>query len=200
MLSVRLYMRGNVLSIDVINLLEKFQKGDESAFSEIYEQYKPLMLSMVNSILLSSFPEEASSEHDVFMQEATMALYNAAKSFDIGQSGVTFGLYAKICIKNRLFSVKRKIISARKKEQRLMRGGVTQAKVRGDEGYNPRRKLAGISLSGLIENDLSDFEKKVFDLYLQNMSYKEIAECLKVSEKAVDNAIYRIRRKLKKHK
>ena len=187
------------MSKDVNKLLEEFQRGNESAFSELYEQYKPLMLSMVGSILLSGFPEEASSEHDVFMQEATMALYNAARSYDIGQSEVTFGLYAKICIKNRLVSVKRKLISKRKREQKL-RSTVTQTVEHSEQKRGTRTDLAGSRLSRLIENDLSDFEKKVFDLYLQNMSYKEIAESLRVSEKAVDNAIYRIRRKLKKYK
>ena len=194
-----LSQRGNNLSKDVNKLLEEFQRGNESAFSELYEQYKPLMLSMVGSILLSGFPEEASSEHDVFMQEATMALYNAARSYDIGQSEVTFGLYAKICIKNRLVSVKRKLISKRKREQKL-RSTVTQTVEHSEQKRGTRTDLAGSRLSRLIENDLSDFEKKVFDLYLQNMSYKEIAESLRVSEKAVDNAIYRIRRKLKKYK
>jgi len=194
-----LSQRGNNLSKDVNKLLEEFQRGNESAFSELYEQYKPLMLSMVGSILLSGFPEEASSEHDVFMQEATMALYNAARSYDIGQSVVTFGLYAKICIKNRLVSVKRKLISKRKREQKL-RSTVTQTVEHSEQKRGTRTDLAGSRLSRLIENDLSDFEKKVFDLYLQNMSYKEIAESLRVSEKAVDNAIYRIRRKLKKYK
>ena len=42
---------------------------------------------------------------------------------------------------------------------------------------------------------LSKMEKKVLDLFLQGLDYKEIAEKLSISEKAADNALQRIRRK-----
>lgn len=178
--------------------LEEFQSGNEAVFSDICEQYNPLMLAMVSRIILSSFPGEGSSEHDVYMQEATMALYKAAKSYDLKQSDVTFGLYAKICIKNKLLSLKRRLVS----QQRKKNASATKqakSKEKGNNIYKRKSELAPGQLTEVIEHSLSDFEKKVFDLYLQDFSYGEIAENLGVSPKTVDNAVYRIRRKLKKH-
>ena len=43
---------------------------------------------------------------------------------------------------------------------------------------------------------LSRFELKVLDLYLDGLSYREIADILGKSAKSVDNAVQRIRRKL----
>ena len=184
---------------DINKALKDFQSGNETVFTELYEQYKPLMLSMINRIILSSFPGEGGSEHDVFMQEATMALYNAAKSFDVDQSEVTFGLYSKICIKNKLISVKRKLVSAQKKKNKADNARSRLASEKDSSLHKRKIELVPGQLADVIENNLSEFEKKVFDLYLEDLSYAEIAESINVSLKAVDNAVYRIRCKLKKH-
>ena len=43
---------------------------------------------------------------------------------------------------------------------------------------------------------LSNLEHKIFTLFIKGCSYKKIASELNITEKAVDNAIQRIRRKL----
>ena len=48
-----------------------------------------------------------------------------------------------------------------------------------------------------IDSVLTDKENTVFQMYINEMSYKDIAEKLKISEKSVDNAIQRARRKIK---
>ena len=48
-----------------------------------------------------------------------------------------------------------------------------------------------------IKDILSEFEWLVFCLYIQKKSYAEIAKEINRSEKSVDNAIYRIKKKLK---
>ena len=47
-------------------------------------------------------------------------------------------------------------------------------------------------------NELSETEKKVISYYLAGFSYAEVAEKLSMTEKAVDNALYRVKTKLKK--
>ena len=46
-----------------------------------------------------------------------------------------------------------------------------------------------------IDKNLSTFEKKVLDFYVQGESYVDIATKLDAQVKAVDNAIQRIRKK-----
>ena len=49
----------------------------------------------------------------------------------------------------------------------------------------------------LVEKRLTDFEKQVFDLMLSYFTYKEIAEMLDKEPKQIDNAIQRIKVKVK---
>ena len=85
--------------------IELIQSGDESAFEAIREQYAALLLSTVSKMM----PGLPDAEFEDLMQEATLALYHAALRFKPDQEKVTFGLYAKICVRNRLISAIRKL-------------------------------------------------------------------------------------------
>ena len=54
------------------------------------------------------------------------------------------------------------------------------------------------NLEKTIERELSSFEKQVMDLYLTGMSYVQIAKVLGRDEKSTDNALQRIKGKLRK--
>ena len=54
------------------------------------------------------------------------------------------------------------------------------------------------NLERMIERELSSFEKQVLDLYLTGMSYVQIARVLARDEKSTDNALQRIKAKIKK--
>ena len=49
-----------------------------------------------------------------------------------------------------------------------------------------------------LKENLSDMEKNVLELYLLDLSYAEMSERLSISEKSIDNAIGRVKAKLKK--
>ena len=53
-------------------------------------------------------------------------------------------------------------------------------------------------LEKTIEKELSNFEKQVLDLYLTGMKYSQIARVLGRDDKSTDNALQRIKAKLKK--
>ena len=55
-----------------------------------------------------------------------------------------------------------------------------------------------ISLERKIEEELSTFENQVLDLYLTGMSYSQIARVLGRDEKSTDNALQRIKNKIRK--
>ena len=54
------------------------------------------------------------------------------------------------------------------------------------------------NLERTIEKELSTFEKEVLDLHLTGMGYAQIAKVLGKDEKSADNALQRIKGKLKK--
>lgn len=163
------------------------KNGDERAFFSLCEDYAALVGSMTQSF----FETCHDVDKDDLRQEAVMALYKAAMGFSLDQTEVTFGLYAKICIRNRLISVRRKLTSqsrlkSRQNMQRLRPAGHKDA-------YE-----WDVQLSQEVLSLLSPFEQKVFALYVKRCSYSEIARKLSRSEKSIDNAVYRIKRKLRK--
>ncbi len=170
--------------------LETLQKGDSSGFAQIRAQYDALLNSMVGECLTVYHYE---AEFEDLMQEASLALYKAALHYDLTQSKVTFGLYAKICIRNRLISAGRKLFRQTKSRQAVKR------KQTSDRTQKRNVEFAQFkALTEVIDTVFSDFEKSVFTLYLQGCSYKEMAHQLDKNEKSIDNAICRMKSKLKK--
>ena len=50
----------------------------------------------------------------------------------------------------------------------------------------------------MIDTELSDFEKQVLDLYMTGMTYTQIAKVLGRDEKSTDNALHRMKSKIRK--
>lgn len=170
--------------------IELLKSGDETAFDYLREQYAALLLSMVSGAMAM----ESEAEFEDLMQEATLALYHAAMRFDLAQNQVTFGLYAKICIRNRLVS------ALRKHRRQVPPPTVPKSALTPSQRKSIRRAKMGMGeLSDLVDTLFSDFEKSVYQLYLAGYSAAEIAERLQKTDKSVDNAIYRVRRKIKQH-
>ena len=182
---------------EIHDLLTAVACGDENAFSSLTEQYAPLVRSM-SERFIDSFKDTADisaiSVQDL-EQEARLALYRAAASYDARQSDVTFGLYAKICIRNSLISLLRKSASAArsksKSESNAARGGV------GDPLSELVSQTEAAALTARIRSALSPYENSIFEQYISGRSVKCISGNVGKTEKSVSNALYRIRVKIK---
>lgn len=172
-------------------LIKAVQDGNKNAFNEIVDRYEPLIVSIVEKFL--SNESFGKSDRDDLTQEAAIALYNATMSFDLLQSEVTFGLYARICLSNSLNSVLRKRIRQIRADKIQQDDSDAAAEV----GFDERSTDARLLLDR-VEILLSKFEIEVFRLFIRGCSHKSIALTLNRTEKAVDNAIYRIRCKIAK--
>ena len=170
------------------DLIASVKEGDQMAFSLLCEDYTALIDSMAQRFL-ESCPD---ADKDDLLQEARLALYRAAIRFRLDQEGVTFGLYAKICIRNRLISARRKYLTQSKLKTKR---NAKDLRVSPDESTAYKRRIV---LSEEALSLLSPFEQKVFTLYAKKCSYSEIAHELSKSVKSIDNAIYRIKSKLRR--
>lgn len=178
---------------ELLALLSEVQNGSQSAFAQLLARYDGLLHRRV-SAFRSSLPEQEDS-----YQEACLALYRAALRYQV-QDGVTFGLYAKICIDNAL----------KTKCKQDGRSGGTAAERRIDfVPFEEGRFSASFSdpvieeekaeeLLSLIQTELSPYERQVFDMYIQKASASEMAVALGRDEKSVQNAIGRMLAKLRK--
>ena len=186
-------MKASCNSARIEALLGLVRKGEQNAFDDLLELYEPLVRAEVSRYTsgLDAF------DVDDFQQVALLALHRAALSFDLSQSEVEFGLYAKICIGNALSSF-----------LRAWRHHKTEVSVpdewlgEGDQGEgDPASRLieeeAAQLLIARIRKVLSPFENRVWNLYMAGLSAKEIGRALGKEPHSIENAVYRIRRKLR---
>ncbi len=169
--------------------LVSLSTADEAAYSELISRH----LAAVRRIarLYSTNP----SDFDDLVSEGILGLMNAVKTYD-GERGAGFSTYAYSCVHNR-------IITAIKKSQRIIsREENIEAMELRESGVSPesiiitREELSEVFL--WMENGLSKTEKSVFELYMSGASYQEIADRLGIPLKSADNALARVRRKLRR--
>lgn len=163
--------------------------GDESAFEALLEAYEPLIDSMSRSF--SNTAEDTECYEDL-RQEACIAFYRAVKSYDSAQAEVSFGLYAKLCVRNRLITYVRKL---RCHESVLPLEDCI--KVEEDVAEGVVAEEAYKELYRRIEAVLSPYESRVWWLYISGKTTCTIAAQLGKDERSVQNAVYRIRKKLR---
>ncbi len=166
--------------------------GDDEAMAKLIFTVTPIARAKA-----SGFVNARISGEDL-VQEGMLGFLNAVKTFDLSK-GVPFKAYAEVCINNRIVSAVRSSFNSKnvalssavsfENEDEELSTGSDPADIVTD-------KVDSENLSELLNKGLSDFEKKVMDLRLINKSYSQIAEILGCSEKAVDNALQRIRKKM----
>lgn len=186
---------GTQLSKDDIRaLVLAVRDGDQAAFDSLLDQYKPLINA---SVAKFSSDEAFALYHEDLKQEAALVFYNSILAYDLEQNEVEFGLFAKICIHNALVSVLRSL--KRRSEEPIAQIPETLLTVQDFEDPSSRmlERERLKSLYAVIRKNLSNFEYEVWQLYMSGQSAKEIAKRLQTDEKAISNAIYRIRKKLR---
>ena len=134
-------------------------------------------------------------------QEGMLGLLSAIRSYDVN-GAASFKTYAERCIHNRLISA---IESAERLKHAPLNSGlsldaVTENESLGDEYFRQPEELLleqekFRELRSSLLGRLSSYEADVLKCFLDGMSYKEIAAHLQKTEKSVDNAVQRIRKK-----
>ena len=167
-------------------LILSVRSGNDAAFAELCKKYAPLIDAITGQY--GSLSEDPGEGREDLRQEATVSFYRAVMTYNLDQDKVSFGLYAKICIRNRMVSLLRKNQAGKKqkpkqKESLPFGGAVTE--------------ISRAELQALADRCLTVYEKTAFFLYIDGKSYRDIASSLGVSEKSVDNALFRAKTKLR---
>ena len=137
---------------------------------------------------------------DDLTQEGMLGFLEAVKGFN-PEKGSSFKAYAETCINNRILSAVR--ASYNNKNAALSKAvplEESENELSGDES-DPAKILSSKDgfehITGLINSSLSELERQVIILRFFGLSYAEISVKLGCSEKAVDNALQRIRKKMR---
>lgn len=174
------------------DLVRLVKESDESAFKILYERYLPKIRTMTYSF------QGLGYDIDDLIQEATIGFFTAINVYDFKSS--SFSTFCYVCMRRMLISLLRKA--------GLKKNISASDTIHTDEGFfdlsnfsNPevdyiaREDFERLKLR--IENELSKSEREVLYCYLSGLNYGQIADILKIPKKSVDNALQRIRRKLR---
>lgn len=198
---------GNMTDEDLIAL---FRDGDQEAMEHLLDKYKEMVLKKARSMYILG------GDSDDLIQEGMLGLFKAVRDYDSGRDA-SFSTFSQLCVTRQLYTAVK--ASARKKHlplntaislsRPLRESGVGEDEelmdcLEADARSNPEEYIIGQEemerLEEKIEKELSPLEKQVLELYLTGMGYVEIAHVLNRDEKSTDNALQRIRTKLKKRR
>lgn len=188
-------------------LVRMARDGDEKAEDFLLKKYKDFVRSKARAYFL------VGGDSDDLIQEGMIGLYNAIGHYDDSMAS-SFMTYAAICINNKLISA----VSADGRQKNAPLNGYVSiyssitdetgeeaslSDVLPDtENINPEAIILNEEQEKLTINrllgKLSALEKEILSYYMEGMSYSEIAKLIGKTEKSVDNAIQRIRLKMRK--
>ena len=194
---------------------------DDRATETLMSRYKGLVRSRARSMFILG------GDSEDLIQEGMLGLFKALRDYDCGRDA-SFSTFASLCVSRQLYTAVQ--ASSRKKHMPLntavslsapaVPAGVMDGKEgpdleesiaddlnnvsAGGYGANPEKVLIDREsfdlLQERIETELSPLEKQVLDLHLTGMNYIEIAHILNRDEKSTDNALQRIRAKVRNWK
>ena len=191
-------------------LIQRAQAQDYDAMDALMQRYKGIVRKRARSLFIIG------GDQDDLMQEGMIGLFKAIQDYDKSKEAV-FSTFAELCISRQLYSAVKS--SNRKKNIPLNtyvsiyspvyseQGEETEGSFMVDHsleaaGLSPEEILIDrenvCSLRCKIEECLSAMEKQVFDLYMEGMTYQEIARHLDKEPKSIDNALQRIKSKVNK--
>ena len=179
-------------------LVKIYQDGDQAVLNFICEKYKPLVLKNSKKYFL------VGGENEDLIQEGMIGLFSAIGDYDI-TSEVTFFHFAQMCIDRQMIKA---IEASNRKKHSPLNAYVSLYDEEGEELEEPAyladdpaelviEAQENLDLIDRLKQALSPMEKQVFDLYMQDFDYKEIAAKLGKPEKSIDNTLTRIKAKAK---
>lgn len=175
--------------INDTELLNRISRDDSDAFKILSDRYMPLVQSLIRK-----YSHDGMTREDIedIGQEAQVFLFKAARTYD-ADSGLTFGLYAQICIRNGLVSLARK----KKNEIKRVNTDVRDMELTAPDTtkYVDEAESAD-ALMRKIKSILSPKELVVFRYLILDYKNARIAKELGISPKSVENAVFRIKKKL----
>ncbi len=185
-------------------LIEQLRSGQQEITDYIMEKYKNLVRKRANAMFLIG------GDTDDLIQEGMIGLFKAIRDFNADKDA-SFYHFADLCITRQIYHA---VEASQRKKHLPLNTYVSLNAQMGQEGEetfldvlesfeysNPEQLLIeredARAIQKKLRDDLSRFEQQVVQLYLQGMSYRQIAEQLGKEPKAIDNALQRIRTKIK---
>ena len=178
-------------------LVAMFRQGDAKVADYLLDKYKPLVRREARALYL------AGGDQEDLLQEGMLGLFKAVQAYD-PEKEISFASFATLCISRQMYSA---VLSAGRQKHAPLNESISLNELEEQTGEIPAAGMQNMQSPETIvlqreayENDLlslrkllSPLEKKVLELYMEGMDYREIADRLSRPEKSIDNALHRIR-------
>ena len=185
-------------------LLASAASGDQQAIESLLTRYRDLVRRKASSMFM------AGSDAEDVIQEGMIGLFKAIRSYNPSHQ-VPFRAFASYCIMAQITDAVRQ--ASRQKHKPLNESLSLQRLANPDDHENlpilelfidspdpnPEENLLNredvADLQNYFLSRLSPLEQQAILLFIQNLSYRQIADCLGCSPKKIDNALSRARQK-----
>ena len=178
-------------------LIARLRAGEREITDYLIDKYKSLVRTRARALYL------VGGDHEDLIQEGMLGLFKAVRDDKPGKEA-SFATFAGLCIDRQMYSAVAS--SQRQKHQPLnsfvsLSEPVSEQELRLVDEETPEEIMISqenvIGMYERIKERLSKFEYQVLELYLKGYDYTQIAEKLGKQPKAIDNALQRIRSKVR---
>ncbi|MGN0141869.1 MAG: sigma-70 family RNA polymerase sigma factor [Roseburia sp.] len=184
-------------------LIARLRGGDAGVMDYILDKYKPLVRKKANAMFLIG------GDTDDLIQEGMIGLFKAIRDYD-PEREASFYHFAELCVARQLYSA---VEASNRKKHAPLNSYVSLYAQSDEEGVSLADTLA---VGGpcnpeelVIDQEnakqfwerlrarLSGLERQVLDEYLSGLNYQQIAARMGKSPKTIDNALQRIKCKIR---
>ena len=187
-------------------LIIRYREGEQQIVDYLMEKYKNVVRSKAGRMFILG------ADKDDLIQEGMIGLFKAVRDYDSGRDA-SFYTFADLCISRQMYTA---IQAANRKKHSPLNSYISLYKnqeetdmeseligaIRNSSERNPEEILIDRenveAIEKIIENDLSPFERQVLELSMTGMSYQDIARLLGKDPKSTDNALNRVKTKIKR--
>lgn len=180
-------------------LISRFKKGESEILDYLMEKYKNMVRKKARTMFLIG------GENDDLIQEGMIGLFKAVRDYQPDRDA-TFQTFAGICVDRQIYNA---IQSSNRQKHQPLNSYISLSEQDGENEEhlgdtwveNPESIIIDQenvqSLEQEITTTLSPMENQVLEYYLAGNGYGEIAQIMGKTPKSIDNALQRIRTKIK---
>ena len=180
-------------------LIFRFKQGETEILDYLMEKYKNMVRKKARAMFLIG------GDNDDLIQEGMIGLFKAVRDYQ-PEKEASFQTFARICVDRQIYNAIQN--SNRQKHQPLnsyislsLEDGENEEHLPDMWVENPESIIIDQENVRDLEQEitctLSPMENQVLDYYLDGNGYTEIAKIMGKTPKSIDNALQRIRGKIK---
>lgn len=198
-------MKQDMMESEDERLVEQVQQGDGQALNQLILKYKGFVRGKARTYFLIG------ADREDIIQEGMIGLYKAIRDYRPDKLS-SFKMFAELCVTRQIITA---IKTATRQKHIPLNSYVSLDKpiydeesdrtlidiIAEDELGDPEKLLINREKNGDMEikmrEVLSELEQEVLNLYLDGCSYQEISLKLNRHVKSIDNALQRVKKKVR---